>query len=127
MTMSKVAIHKPGDQMYLIHDPDRNGLLTWEFEEDRYLMAFTTGDKAEEYNSVVLKERPGEIVVVTKGESKKLARNMVSSGVRWMLIDYPVINDQDFWDVHPYEIGGVPREVGRDYSVVDLKAIVARL
>lgn len=122
-----IAIHRPGDMMYLIRDPERNGLLTWDHEGSRYVMAFTTSDKAEEYNEVVMRHRPGEVVRIDSRDSKDFARKMVAKGVHFMIVDYPVINDQDFWEKHPFEIGAVPRELGRNYSIVDLKTLVARL
>lgn len=119
-----VAIHKPGDVMYLIRDPQRRGLLTWDHDNRRYVMAFTTSDKAEEYNAIVLKHQPGEVVRIRKEDSRGFAKRMVSSGVYEMIIDYPVINDQDFWDKHPFEIGNVPTEVGRNYSIVDFRVVL---
>ena len=124
--MNGIAVHNTGDQMYLIMDQVRDGFLTWEHDNNRYIMAFTTGDKAEEYNEVVLKHQRGDIAIIQRRDSKTFARKMVKAGVRWMIIDYPVVNDQDFWDKPIYEIGSVPREQGRNYSIVDLKAIVAR-
>ena len=121
------VVHSPGDQMYLIRDPGRGGFLTWDHDDKRYIMAFTSSDKAEEYNAVVMENRTGEVVRLSSRDSRDFARKMVKSGVDWMIIDYPVINDQDFWDAPVYQIGAVPREVGRDYSVVDLKGIVARV
>ena len=113
--------------MYLIWDSHRSGFLTWDYGDDKYLMAFTTSDKAEEYNAVVLKYRPGEVVSVKSSQSKELARKMVRAGVNSMIVDYPVINDQDFWDKPQFAIGKVPTEVGRNYGIVDLKKIVARV
>ena len=121
------AIHDPDGQMYLINDPVRNGLLTWIHDDQTYLMAFTESEKAEQYNAVVLEPRPGEIVIVRQSHARELARKMVAAGVNWMIINYPVINDQDFWDDHPYLIGEVPREEGRNYALVDLRGIVARV
>lgn len=117
------VVHSHGDSMYFIKDPERNGFLTWDFEGRRYLMGFTTGDKAEEYNEVVLKHQPGEVVRIDKRESLNLARKMVAGGVTFMVVDYPVINDQEFWDQPVYQ-GAVPAEVGRNYSIVDLTKIV---
>ena len=119
-----VAIHSPGDQMYLIHDPDRKGFLIWTHGDDKYVMAFTSSDKAEEYNDIVMKHRPGDIVTIKSRDSKDFARKMVTTGVHQMIVDYPVINDQDFWDKHPFEIGEIPRELGRNYVIVDLRKVV---
>lgn len=120
-----VAIHKHGEQMYLIKDPARDGFLTWDHEDKRYLMGFTTSDKAEEYNDIVLRYRSGEIIIVTKRESMDLAKKMVAKGVHWMIVDYPVINDAEFQDENPI-FDGIPRELGRHYTLVDLRGLVAR-
>jgi len=122
-----IAIHKPGDQMYLINDPERNGLLTWHDKDIKYVMAFTSSDKAEEYNAVVLKHHLGDIVMIKSCDSKEFVKKMIAAGVYYMIIDYPVINDQDFWDKHPFEIGQIPTEVGRNYSIVDLRKILAKV
>lgn len=126
------AIHNPDGQMYLINDPVRNGLLTWDQEgkfgqTDRYIMAFTESDKAEEYNAIVLQYRSGEVVLIKQKDASDFARKMVEKGVFWMIIDYPVINDQDFWDNPKFTLCEIPRELGRDYCIVDLRGVVARV
>jgi len=121
-----VAIHELGNQMYLIHDPVRDGWLTWDYGGNRYVMAFTESEKAEEYNAIVMQHQPGDIMIIRNRHAMEFARKMVLHGVRFMIIDFPVINDQDFWDNPVFEIGAVPTEAGRDYAIVDLGKIVEK-
>jgi hypothetical protein len=126
--MRTFAVQSDSDQMYFIHDPVRKGMLTWDHRERRYVMAFTTSDKAEEYNAVVLKHSPGKVVSMHKREGPAMAKSYCAAGVHWMIVDYPVINDQDFWEDGDrlYPIEAIPTEHGRNYAIVDLRKIVAR-
>ena len=121
------AVQNKADQMYLILEPVKNGFLTWDHEGERYILAFTDSEKAEEYNAVVLKNRPGEIVIIKSREARNFARKMVEKGVYWMMLDHPVIHDNDFWDQPIYRIGETPIEEERHYAIVDLRAIVRKV
>ena len=111
------AIHTPGEVMYFINCPLRNGWLTYKHDDKTYLMSFTEGDKAEEYIEKVL-HGTGEVVQEHKRRGVTLARRMVAAGVEWMIVDYPPVNDKaEIWSP-------VARELGRDYGIVHLKAIV---
>tara|TARA_R110002126_G_scaffold14054_8_gene59799 strand:+ start:3408 stop:3761 length:354 start_codon:yes stop_codon:yes gene_type:complete len=110
------AIHSTGETMYFINCPVRNGWLTYMHDEKIYLMSFTSGEKAEEYNSKVL-SGTGDVVQEYKRNGLFLAKRMIDAGVHWMIVDYPPINDTaEIWSP-------VPRELGRDYGIVDLKGV----
>jgi len=112
------AIHNKSEQMYIIYDPHRKGFLTWDFDGKRHIMAFTESDGAEQYNEAVLDHRSGEIRIIKRRESLDFARRMVKLGVNWMIIDFPVENDQvEVWNP-------IPLEITRDYGLVNLKLLV---
>ena len=103
--------------MYLIRHEEKSGWLTWKKDDIVYIMAFTTGDKADEYNSSVLEHEQGVVMSIERKDSKDFARNMVMRGVSWMIVDFPVENDKwEWWDIQP--------ELARNYSIVDLKQAV---
>jgi hypothetical protein len=113
-----VAI-RTGERLYAIRDPLRaSGWLTWDTNEgDRHIMVWTTSNKAEEYNEVVMDHRAGDVVMVQQKDSKVWAKSMVAAGINYMLVDFPIATDDDW----------APIELKRDYCVVNLKEAVKLL
>jgi hypothetical protein len=112
-----IVIQKPGDTAYVLKCPERGGFLTWDHEDKRYLLMFTSGDKAEEYSERVLEHMQAEVGVVRKEDSEEFIASIVANGIHWAIWDYPPTNDQfAYWEA--------TLEENRNYGVVYLKGLV---
>jgi len=89
-------------------------------DKKNYILAFTSGEKAERYNYTVLRNSPGVIREIKKNQSKEFTRRLVSAGVEWMLLDFPPENDWEFFG------DDIPLEKKRDYAIVHLKGLVTK-
>ena len=111
------VIQRPGDRAYVLKCPNREGFLTWDLEGRRYLLMFTTGEKAEEYSERVLESVQGEVGVIEREDSMDFIKAIVATGVHWAIWDFPPEVDQ-------YDYLTPTLEEKRNYGVVDLKGLV---
>jgi len=105
--------------LYCLNDTKIGGFITWCEKGTSAIMMFTTGDKAEEYIAKTYPGRPISVYKLSKTRMKSFVQSMVNSGIEYALIDVPW---QHFDAYNEYD-----DEVVRNYGIVDLNAVAARM
>tara|TARA_R110002096_G_scaffold186882_12_gene366055 strand:+ start:91 stop:429 length:339 start_codon:yes stop_codon:yes gene_type:complete len=108
-----------GNTLFTLRDTSLKGFLTWMEKNTSAVFLFTTGEKAEEYHSKVFPNRPISVYPVPKARMKDFVCSMLNSGLEYAIIDVPW-QHADVNEV--YE-----DEVVRDYAIVDLHTVRARM
>jgi len=113
-----VYIHEGDKYLFFIFDKERSGYLTWDDEEERFILAWTSESKAIDYNEKVLANRQGEIRAISNKEARKLVEFLLKSGIQRMILDFPVAQDRFF------QVGeDASFEERQNYAVVDLRKV----
>ena len=120
-------IHLPGSCLYVLLDTKLNGYITWLEKDACAIMAWTTGEKAEEYATKMYADRPLSVCTVRKQLAKTFIKQMVRSNVDYLVLDVrpelvePSVDGLDMMEQY------LENDPHRHYAIMDLKKVVARL
>jgi len=107
------------DKMYALQDTKFKGFITWMEKGVGAIMLFTRGEKAEEYRQRVYPTRPLDVYAIDKHRAKDFVASMVNANIDYAVIDVP-------WQ-HTDVDGLHEDEVVRNYAIVDLRTLHARM
>lgn len=104
-----------GESLWVLHDKDLNGFLTWTEKGVNAVLMFTSGDKAEEYFRNVFPSRPLSVYRVHRSRMQNFVHSMLNSQIDYAIINLP-------WQ-HADWMNVYDDEVVRNYAIVDLRIL----
>ena len=111
-------IRSVGESLWVLHDSDLNGFITWTEKGVNAVLMFTSGDKAEEYFRNVFPNRPLSVYRVQRTRMQNFVHSMLNSQISYAIVDLPW-QHADWINVHE-------DEVVRNYAIVDLNLLRAK-
>lgn len=110
---------KVGSALFALLDTELKGFITWIEKNNSAIMLFTSGERAEAYLEAVNRNRPIIVYSIKKTAARDFVDQMLKSDIRYALIDVP----PEQTDI----LNSYPDEVVRNYALVDLKTLRARM
>lgn len=110
---------KPGRVMYVLHDKDLKGFLTWMEKGVIAVLMFTKSELAEEYRFKVFPTRPIDVYQIHKTRMSVFVSSMLNSNIQYAVIDAP-------WQ-HADVLNEYDDEVIRNYAIVDLRVVKSQV
>lgn len=107
------------DKMYALQDTKLKGFITWQEKGAIAVFLFSSGEKAEEYWHQVFPTRPLSVYAIDKRRLKDFVVSMTNADIGYAVIDVPW-QHADVNEVYD-------DEVVRDYAIVDLRTLNARI
>lgn len=108
-----------GSKLYALHDKQLGGFITWQEKGTSAIFLFTSSDLAERYAYEVHRYRPIVVYLIHKSKSRDFVDQMLNAGIEYALINVPPEHADTF---NVYE-----DEVVRNYAIVDLRTVKAKL
>lgn len=108
-----------GSKLYALYDSQLKGFITWIEKNESAILLFTSGAKAEAYLNRIRAGRPVDVSIIYKQRAKDFVDMLLVRDINYALVDVPP-EQTDVMNDHP-------DEVVRNYALVDLRTLKARM